>query len=187
MTVFRESLPNIITIGRLLLVPIILWLITIGNYSLAFLAFVLAGVSDAIDGYLAKRWRVQSNLGAYLDPVADKVLLTALFLMLGWLGEIPLWYVIMAVSRDILIVGGVVLTLILNMPIQINPLMISKTNTTFQIALVSLVLAQRAFDLEIDALITVVLSAAAALTLASAGAYLWGWFRRIGAFDGTSE
>ncbi len=185
MDTIKESLPNLITIARLILVPIVLWLVQIGEYELAFITFILAGASDAVDGYLAKRWNVQSQLGAYLDPIADKALLTALFLMLGWLEAIPIWYVIMAVSRDILIVGGVVLSFILAIPVQIKPLPVSKANTAFQIALVSLILAERAFALGMEPLIQFNLWAAAVLTSASAGAYLWGWIQRMSTYADT--
>ena len=87
-------------------VPVIFWLLLTGRTQLAFLIFVLAGISDAVDGYLAKRFDWRTELGAYLDPLADKLLIVSIYIALGVRGELPLWLIIMVVSRDILIVAG---------------------------------------------------------------------------------
>ena len=105
------TLPNLITIGRLLVVPLIVWLAIREQFLAAFAVFVLAGISDAIDGFLARQLDLHSDLGAYLDPIADKALLVSVYVALSALGEIPLWVTIAVVSRDILIVGGVLLVL----------------------------------------------------------------------------
>ena len=101
------SIPNLITLGRILLVPIVVWAIsTPGAMWIAFVLFVAAGVSDAVDGFLAKRFAMTTELGAYLDPLADKALIVSIYMTLGINGDIPRWLVILVVSRDIMIVSG---------------------------------------------------------------------------------
>ena len=104
------SIPNLITLGRILLVPIVVWAIASGTMWIAFVLFLVAGVSDAVDGFLAKRFHMTTELGSYLDPLADKALIVSIYLALGVNGFIPRWLVIMVVSRDILIVGGIMLS-----------------------------------------------------------------------------
>src|SRR5690606_13307850 len=148
-----------------------------GRLAPAFWVFVASGVSDALDGFLARRFSLESRFGALLDPVADKALLVAIFLSLGFAGQLPNWLVIAVVSRDILIVGGVVLSWMLEHPVPVRPLMVSKANTVAQIVLAALVLGEAAFALRFIVLETAMIWLAAALTLVSAAAYLVGWLR----------
>src|SRR5664280_1460628 len=104
------SIPNLITLGRILLVPIVVWAIASGTMWIAFVLFLAASVSDAVDGFLAKRFNMTTELGAYLDPLADKALIVSIYLTLGVSDLIPRWLVILVVSRDILIVGGIMLS-----------------------------------------------------------------------------
>ena len=115
------NLPNAITIARILAVPLMIWLIVSGDYLAAFWIFVLAGISDGVDGFIAKRFGLQTELGAYLDPLADKLLLVSIFVSLGMLRVLPPWVVILVVSRDILIVGGVLLSKMINQPVRVQP------------------------------------------------------------------
>ena len=108
---------------------------------LAFLLFLAAGVSDAVDGFLAKRFGMTTELGAYLDPLADKVLIVSIYVALGITGVIPLWLVILVVSRDIMIVGAIILSWLVDRPVKIKPHMVSKVNTAAQIVFAGLVLA----------------------------------------------
>jgi cardiolipin synthase len=119
------SIPNLITLGRILLVPVVVWAIASGEMRVAFLLFLVAAVSDAVDGFLAKRFGMTTELGAYLDPLADKVLIVSIYLTLGFNGIIPRWIVIMVVSRDILIIGGVMLAWFLGKPIRVKPVLVS--------------------------------------------------------------
>ena len=135
------TLPNLITIARLLMVPLLVWLLVEGQYQLAFWTFLIAGASDAVDGILARKFDMQSLLGAYLDPLADKALMVSIYVTLGLMLEIPTHVVIAVVSRDILIVGAVLLSWILSRPVPMKPLLISKANTTVQIIFAGLVLA----------------------------------------------
>jgi cardiolipin synthase (CMP-forming) len=173
------SIPNLISLARVILVPVIFWLLLSGQTQLAFYAFVVAGISDAVDGYLAKTYHWETELGAYLDPIADKLLIVSIFVALGVKGELPSWLVIAVVSRDLLIIGGVVLTWLLGRPVEIKPLIVSKANTAAQLVLASLVLADEGFGLGLDALRTVLIWVTGALTIASLAAYLQAWLRHM--------
>jgi cardiolipin synthase len=178
------TIPNLITIGRLVLVPLTIWLIVSQKHQAAFWIFVLAGVSDAVDGFLARQFKMWSDLGAYLDPIADKALLVSIFITCAILGFIPAWLTILVVSRDILIIGGVVLAWMLGDPIEIRPRLISKVNTFAQIALVAIVLADNAFTLDLMAFREVLVILTGLLTVASAGWYVIDWVRHMSGSDG---
>lgn len=173
------NIPNAITLGRVFLVPLVFWLVVTEQSKLAFLLFVVAGISDGIDGFLAKRFGWQTELGAYLDPLADKLLLVSIFVALGVLGALPSWVVIAVVSRDILIVAGVVLAWLLDHPMTIRPLWISKANTVAQILLVGTVLAGLGFKIEFGMLLTLLIWVTAALTVLSMAAYLRQWLAHM--------
>ncbi len=173
------SIPNIITLGRILLVPIVVWAIASGTMWIAFVLFVGAGVSDAVDGYLAKRFNMTTELGAYLDPLADKALIVSIYLTLGINGAIPRWLVILVVSRDILIVGGIMLSWVVGSPLKIKPLLVSKLNTVAQILFACVVLGSLGFDIQADTLKLVLMGLVAALTLLSVAAYVAEWVRHV--------
>src|SRR5687768_14448704 len=120
------TLPNVITFVRLFSVPLIVWLMVADRFVEATLLFILAGISDAADGFIAKRFGAASELGAYLDPTADKALLVSVFITLGFKGVLPAWVIILVVSRDILIVGGIILSYLLTNPVAMRPLWVSK-------------------------------------------------------------
>lgn len=169
-----SHLPNLITLARIALVPVLILLLKDQDYAAALIVFVIAGVSDALDGYLAKRLNVQSRLGAILDPAADKLLLVSAYVMLTLLGHIPFWLVLVVVFRDLLIVGGYLLYTSHAGPVTMRPSIISKLNTLMQIALVAVILAQQAAGmawLPVEALIYTVL----ATTVVSGAHYLWLW------------
>jgi cardiolipin synthase len=176
-----QSLPNLITVGRIILVPVVIWSIASGNMLLAFWLFVAAGVSDAIDGFIAKRFNAQSEFGAYLDPLADKALLMSIYVTLSIEMLLPRWIVIAVVSRDIMIMGAVVLSWLLNKPVAIKPLIVSKLNTAAQIALAAFVLASTGFKFDAGQGIRVLLIVAGGLTFVSAAAYLIEWMKHMAA------
>ncbi|KGF69197.1 CDP-alcohol phosphatidyltransferase [Hoeflea sp. BAL378] len=173
------TVPNYITVARFLIVPLVLYCMIDGDMMTALLLFVLAGVTDAVDGAIARQFNQKSELGAWLDPMADKFLLVSVFVMLGWLGVLPSWLVILAVSRDGMIIAAVVLSSLMDNPVEMRPLMVSKANTLLQIVLLILVLADLAGIVRLDALIAGMLYAVAGLTIASAGAYLVTWLRHM--------
>jgi len=169
------TLPNIITLARLFMVPVIVYFLVVGSYDWAFYLFVLAGISDAVDGYIAKTFDAASSLGEVLDPIADKVLLVSLFITLGIQEYLPAWIVILAASRDVMITGAVILSPLLGMEASFRPLFLSKINTTMQIVLTSVVLGTLAFDLTLDGMITFLTILVAATTILSGGQYLMRW------------
>ncbi|MCC6776365.1 MAG: CDP-alcohol phosphatidyltransferase family protein [Hyphomicrobiales bacterium] len=175
----RLSIPNLVTLGRILLVPVVVWAITAGEMRVAFLLFLAAGITDAIDGFLAKRFGMSTELGAYLDPLADKAMLVSIYVALGITQAIPRWLVILVVSRDIMIVSAVILSWVVDRPVPLKPHPVSKANTVAQILLVCVVLAALGFNF--DAWLATVLLAAlvTALTLLSVAFYVAEWVRHM--------
>ena len=174
------NIPNLITLGRILLVPIVVWAIaTPGAMWIAFVLFLAAGVSDAVDDYLAKRFAMITELGAYLDPLADKALIVSIYLTLGINGFIPRWLVILVVSRDILIVGGIMLSWLVGPPLKIKPLLVSKLNTVAQLVFASVVLGSLGFNYELPTLTLILMGLVAVLTLLSVAAYVAEWVRHM--------
>jgi cardiolipin synthase len=177
------NIPNTLTLGRIVLVPVVIWLIVTHEMAAAFVLFLLAGFSDAADGYLAKRYGWRTELGAYLDPVADKALLVSIYVTLGFYSHLPAWLIIAVVSRDILIIGAFLLSWVLSRPVPIRPLLISKANTLAQIVLAGLVLAELGLGLGANDLIAVLVPVTGALTIVSAGAYFWGWLKHMASYE----
>lgn len=175
------TVANMITILRFLLVPAVVYWLLSGEWRLAFAGFVIAGISDGVDGFVARRFNQRSKLGGYLDPMADKLLLVSVFVVLGFMGELPLWLVIAAVSRDGLIVCAVVLATVMGTPVEMKPLMVSKANTAAQIVLAAVVLAELAFAADFGLLRSALIILSALLTVASAAAYLVAWLRYMSA------
>jgi len=169
------NIPNFITIARILLVPVVIWLLTSDAYQMALLVFAIAAATDAADGALARATHTQSEVGAYLDPLADKLLLVSTFAALGIIKQIPTWLVITVISRDILIVGGMMLSWIMDKPFPVKPLWVSKLNTVAQIFFLGLVLAQLSFAIAPPQLIMSFAWVVAGLTLASGLAYMKDW------------
>jgi len=171
------NLPNLISLGRLLSVPVVVYLILQAHFTAAFWLFVAAGLSDAADGFIAKKWGLTSALGAYLDPIADKVLLVAVYLALGRDAYVPSWIVILVVSRDLIIIGGVVLSHITVQPVRMQPLMISKINTAAQISLVAIILAELGLAAPLGVSSDLLVYLVGATTILSGGAYIFSWGR----------
>lgn len=173
------SIPNLITLGRVILVPFVFWLVLKGHMQMAFFLFVIAGVSDAVDGYLAKHFGWETELGAYLDPLADKLLIVCIFVALGVGGHLPSWIVIAVVTRDILIVVGILLAWLLGNPVRIAPLTVSKVNTTAQIILAAVVLADSGFNFGLYDVRWILIWIVAALTAVSLAAYVRAWLQHM--------
>jgi cardiolipin synthase (CMP-forming) len=169
------TIPNVITVLRICLVPILIWCIGSDAWHAAFWIFVAAGVSDGVDGFIAKRFDQKSELGAMLDPLADKVLLVSIYVSLGIVGVLPRWLVILVVFRDLMIVGAVLLSWVMGRPVRIAPLMLSKVNTGAQIVLAAFVLFTKGFGVEMAGSVLIASIAVAALTVASTAAYVRQW------------
>jgi cardiolipin synthase (CMP-forming) len=176
------SIPNLITLGRILLVPGVVWAITSGEMRIAFLLFFAAGISDAVDGFLAKNFHMASELGAYLDPLADKALIVSIYVALGVAGALPIFLVILVVSRDIMIISAFLLSWLVGRPMPVRPLLVSKANTVAQILLATLVLAEQAFRFDARLLTELAMALVAVLTLLSIAFYLAEWVRHMNSF-----
>ncbi|NOZ52606.1 MAG: CDP-alcohol phosphatidyltransferase family protein [Gammaproteobacteria bacterium] len=173
-----RDLPNLISLLRMVLVIPVVYLMEQREFGLALILFAIAGISDGLDGYLAKRNNWASRLGSILDPLADKLLLVSAYLVLAWLGELPVWLVIAVLVRDVIIILGVVVYHYLIGQFEMVPSWISKLNTFFQIMLVLvIVFSLGVYTLPailIDALVIVVI----VTTLTSGIDYIWVWARR---------
>jgi len=176
-------LPNVITVFRLFLVPVIIWMIVADQLLAAFVVFLVAGLTDALDGFMARRFGWQTELGAYLDPVADKALLTSVYAVLGFFGHLPAWLVILVISRDLLIIGAVMLSWLMGRTVAVHPLRVSKINTSAQIALAVLVLAEGGLALGWTSVIDVLIWVAGFTTALSGAIYLVDWMRRMARYD----
>jgi cardiolipin synthase (CMP-forming) len=176
------TIPNLITILRLILVPAVVLAMLQARWDWAFAGFLVAGISDGVDGFIARRFNQQSTLGAYLDPVADKVLLVSVFVVMGFIGELPLWLVVTMVSRDALIICAVLLSTIMAHPVEMKPLCVSKANTAAQIVLAAVVLGELALGVHLDPLRPALILLSGVLTVASAAAYLVAWLRHMSGY-----
>ncbi len=179
----RMNLPNLISFGRLLAVPVCVWLILDGNMRVAFWVFLAACVSDAVDGFIAKKFDCETVLGGFLDPIADKALLVSVFIGLGQAGLIESWLVILVVFRDGLIILGAFLYQLLYQRLIMQPLMISKVNTTAQFVMAGSVLAMAGFGLEYPLFHGMQVYLVAGTTLASGASYVIRWSYRAVAME----
>jgi cardiolipin synthase len=169
------NLPNLITLARLLLTPMAVTMIVSQRFVAAFLIFVAAGASDAVDGFIARRFDLRSELGSYLDPLADKALVNSMYIALATIGVIWPALAILVVSRDLMILAAVLISWLLGKPVAIRPVWISKFNTLAQIAFAALALGLRAFGYDDSGLRDAVAWMVAASTLASGGVYIAQW------------
>ncbi len=178
MQIQLRHLPNLITCIRFILIGPILWSLLTKSYPLAFYLFVIAGLSDGLDGLLARFFSWTTPLGALLDPLADKLLLMGNFIVLAYLKQIPLWLTLMVIGRDIWIMSGALLYRYWVGPLDYKPIWVSKLNTFFQLVLVSLLIIKLAFfDIRIE-LIPRIIEAVFVTTLLSFIQYTWMWFRQ---------
>lgn len=177
---YALNLPNLITMARILCVPLIVWTITAGHMLPAFLLFLLAGISDAVDGFLAKRFNMATELGALLDPIADKALIVSIYVALAFTEAVPRWLVILVVSRDILIVGGFLVAMLMDRPMAVRPHPVSKLNTVAQIVLAGTVLGSLGLNFDAGWALPVLMALVTILTLLSIGFYVAEWIRHFG-------
>ncbi len=137
-------LPNLLTVGRMIVVPPLVWLLLVEQYQWALALAIFAGVSDLLDGWLARRFGWQSRFGSFADPLADKLLMMAAYLTLGWLGELPLWLIGLVVFRDLVIVGGGMIYHVRFEKVVAEPTQLSRFNTFCQVFLMWFVLVRLA-------------------------------------------
>ncbi len=171
----HAQIPNAITIGRLILVPVLIFLLDREEFAWALGVFIVAGLSDGLDGYLARRYKLESNFGGFLDPIADKVLMISAYVTLVLLGLLPVWLVLLVVARDFLIIGFIMMLVSLGDKLKPSPSIYSKINTVVQILLIVTVLANLAFGLSLEILVDLLIYSLVVTTLVSASNYYWVW------------
>ncbi len=182
-----RSLPNIISTLRILLVPPVVLTMLEQRWGVALPLFLIAGLSDGLDGYLARRYHWTSRLGAILDPIGDKLLMVSSYLVLGWLAILPWWLVGLVIFRDVVIMAGTVIYRYLIGVVEFEPILLSKINTVCQILLVTLTLCVLA-GLEILAGLQILLIYIVLVTTVSSGiAYVVLWGRRAVAVKAKSS
>jgi cardiolipin synthase len=137
------NIPNLLTLLRIVLVPVIVILLIQSLYVKALLVFIVAALSDVLDGFLARVLHQQTALGAYLDPIADKALLASSFVTLSVLHHIPGWLTVIVISRDVIILLGISILSIMSISVKIRPTFVSKITTALQLATVLMVLSNR--------------------------------------------
>ena len=140
------NVPNILTVLRILVTPLFVIFLIRNQHGYALLVFAFAGVSDGLDGLIARWLNQRSDLGAVLDPIADKLLLTAAYITLGILKDIPGWLAVLVISRDVLIVTGIAVLTFANIPFDIRPSLVSKWTTVFQILMIGVSLLDLDFS-----------------------------------------
>jgi cardiolipin synthase (CMP-forming) len=172
---FLGNIPNLITLARMLMTPLAVSMIISQRFLAAFMIFLFAGVSDAIDGFIARNFNLRTELGAYLDPLADKALLISIYISLAIYAELPAWLAIAVVSRDVMILVAVMVSWLMDKPVEIRPVWESKINTAAQIALAGFALGARAYGLSHQPVETVLVWTVAVTTLASGGVYIAQW------------
>jgi len=178
-----RHLPNLISALRLLAAPFAAWLILEGHDIAALLIFAAAGASDGLDGFIARRWGVTSAFGAWLDPIADKLLMLFCFTALYHIGATPLWLLVLVVVRDLAIVFGFLLIRLLSLPAPTSPLLIGKLSTAVQILYIFTLLLLLSFDVNAPRLVLAAAWGCGLFVVLSAAAYA-GIFLR-GLFSGS--
>jgi len=184
------NLPNCITLIRVLLVPLFAIFVLEGDYESAFLVFLAAGVSDGLDGFLARVLNQKTKLGAVLDPIADKALLMTAFVMLAVVGLIPSWLTVLVVSRDVIIMAGIGILMFSQHEVTIRPSYFSKATTLMQLATVAFALGHQHLPMLLLPLGQPLVVIAAGLTLLSGAHYIavgFGILGKQGNGAGTTE
>ena len=171
----RRDIPNLITILRMVLVLPVVWLIAHEFFMESLILFAIAGVSDGVDGFLAKHYGWQSRLGSILDPLADKLLLISTSITLSWIGLIPVWLVVMVVLRDLLIVVGGTLYHYRISVYDMSPSIVSKINTFSQISYVLGVIMAHALGWSVAVELQIATYIVLTTTLMSGADYIWTW------------
>ncbi len=172
------TVPNIITLVRLALVPVVGYLLLANAYGWALTLFLVVAITDLLDGYIARRFKLVSKLGATLDPIADKLNVFVATVLLAWEALIPVWLALAIVLRDIVIVGGALAYSTLVGPVKIAPTLLSKINTFIEFALLLLVMAAAARWIEGGSWLPALFPVVLATVVASGAQYVWLWGRK---------
>jgi cardiolipin synthase len=176
--IFMHNVPNAITLARLLLVPVMAYFLAVGAPGVALIVFLVAAVTDLIDGFIARTFGLSSTLGATLDPIADKLNMFVATVLLAWQGLVPLWLAIAIVTRDIVIVGGALAYRLALGHVEMAPTTLSKVNTFIEFSALLLVMATAAEVIDIGAWLPYVFLLVFATVLVSGAQYVWIWGRK---------
>jgi len=168
-------IPNILSLARIGLVPFVIVLLQDQQFLAALLVFLIAGVTDGLDGWIAKHFDARTELGAILDPLADKALLVSAYVMLSIMELIPFWLMVAVVFRDVIIVVGYLMMVIFYGSVEMQPLRLSKLNTFLQISFILVVLSALAWSLQIQLFVEVLSYAVLVTSIASGIAYSYIW------------
>lgn len=180
-------IPNLITVLRIFLIPPIIWFLLKQQYGTALIMFAIAGFSDALDGYLARRNNWFSWWGSVLDPLADKLLQVSSYITLAWMGHLPVWLVVAIVARDIIIISGALAYHAHIAEFEAAPSVVSKLNTFLQIALVLMVILHVGVYALPTVVIQVMIWLVLASTLYSGLDYVYHWTRKAIAHKSNSQ
>lgn len=172
------TIPNVITIGRTFLIPVILYLLVVRDHAAAFVLFAIAAVGDFVDGFIARRFNQRSRLGALLDPTADKATMLGVVAVLAWQGFLPVWLAVAVIGRDAVIAGGVLAYRLLIGPVEMAPTYASKANTVLEFVTVAATLAQAAGIVDIAGILPALYVLVLASVLVSGIQYVWIWSRK---------
>ena len=174
-----KKIPNILSIFRIILIPLVAWLILFDYFLHALITTLFIAVSDFLDGFIARLFNAQSEIGSYLDSIADKAFIISAYMLIGTQNLLPIYVIIIVISRDIIIMGAFGLSFAMNQKLDINPIRVSKINTFLQFVLIILVLVNNvgSFDLThvTTYLIDVVMYMVIATTVASLLLYIRQW------------
>ena len=179
----RLTIPNVITLIRILLTPLFVIFLIQGYYHKALAVFVLAGLSDLADGLIARVWHQKSRLGSYLDPLADKLLMAASFVTLSIYRQIPPWLTVVVISRDLALALGVLIFRLAEIPLVIRPSLAGKWTTTLQVATVFLVLLGKLWTVP-SLVLWIFFWATGILTTISGVHYLYGGLKMMNLSQG---
>jgi cardiolipin synthase len=170
-----SQIPNLLTLVRVAACPILVLLLHERNYELALYLFIAAGITDGLDGYIAKKFDCVTSFGAVLDPIADKLLIASAYIMLAILGDIPFWLLIAVMFRDLVIIVGYLILVVMGHDVPMRPTYMSKINTFMQISLMGAVLVEKSGLLEISPLVVVLIAGVVVTTVVSGAQYVWFW------------
>lgn len=173
-----SQIPNLLTLLRILACPVLVLLLYERHYDVALAVFVVAGVTDGLDGFIAKRFNLVTSLGSILDPIADKLLIACSYAMLAILGDIPFWLLVVVMFRDIVIIVGYLILVNMQHDVPMKPSYPSKLNTFLQICLVVAVLIQQSELLSVTPIIVPLIIGVLLTTVVSGIQYVWYWVIR---------
>ena len=176
-----KKIPNILSILRIVLIPLVAWLILFDYFLYALITTLIIAISDFLDGFIARIFNAQSEIGSYLDSIADKAFIISAYMLIGTQNLLPIFVIIIVISRDIIIMGAFGLSFAMNQKLDINPLRISKVNTFLQFTLIILVLVKNIWEFDfiymLSYLIDVAMYMVLITTLSSLLLYIKQWLK----------